>query len=249
MSRSDSRFEAVSRRTFMRRTLATGAVVLVPVLAACGTSDEEAFAEDTSSGATPDTTAASAGAAETTTTAVAATDAAVVETTPAAGGGAASGGTALADTAELSIDFTFAVADSGRRVQNPYIAVWIENEAEELVQTVALWFNPPKGFKWLPDLKRWYSADQTRIDAGGEDVAETISAATRVAGDYSLLWDGTDMSGARVAQGSYFVCIEGAREHGPYELIRSAVTLGSEGFTSELEPDGELTAASVTFRV
>lgn len=260
MASNSSRFDDVTRRAFMKRSLLAGALVLVPGLAACGTSDEDVFAsgadtttgdaattaaaatDSTAAAATDSTAAATTAATEATPSDTSAADTSSADTSPAASG------TAFPAGAELVVDFTFA-AESGGRVQNPYIAVWIENEAEELVQTVSLWMKSGKGLKWLPDLKRWYSADQDRVDAGGTDMVDTISSATRVAGDYSVVWDGTDTTGAPVAQGVYHVCIEAAREHGPYELIREAVTIGTSAFSTELAPDGELTAASVSFVV
>lgn len=253
MASNSSRFDDVTRRAFMKRSLIAGALVLVPGLAACGTSDEDVFASgaDTTTGDAATTAAAAmdstAAATTAATSAATPSDTSSADTSPADAGPAASG-TAFPAGAELVVDFTFA-AESGGRVQNPYIAVWIENEAEELVQTVSLWMKSGKGLKWLPDLKRWYSADQDRVDAGGTDMVDTISSATRVAGDYSVVWDGTDTTGAPVAQGVYHVCIEAAREHGPYELIREAVTIGASAFSTELAPDGELTAASVSFVV
>jgi hypothetical protein len=45
------------------------------------------------------------------------------------------------------------------------------------------------------------------------------------------------------------VCIEAAREHGPYELIRESITLGTRPMQKSLADKGELTAASVAFSV
>ena len=39
-------------------------------------------------------------------------------------------------------------------------------------------------------------------------------------GAYKIVWDGNDDKKAPVVQGDYFVCIEAAREHGPYEIVR-----------------------------
>jgi hypothetical protein len=64
-----------------------------------------------------------------------------------------------------------------------------------------------------------------------------------------VAWDGRDANGAGVSQGTYFVCIEAAREHGPYELIRQEITLGATAFESKLADNGELTAATVKFVV
>lgn len=41
------------------------------------------------------------------------------------------------------------------------------------------------------------------------------------------------------------MCIEAAREHGPYSLVRGQVTLGDGDVTTELTPDGELSDATI----
>jgi hypothetical protein len=61
-------------------------------------------------------------------------------------------------------------------------------------------------------LQRWASVDTSFQPAGGPDTYDTVSGATRVAGTYSVMWDGTETRGARVALDHYFVCIEAARE-------------------------------------
>lgn len=231
---TSSRYDLVSRRAFLRRAGALGGVLLIPGLAACGESDADAFATATTTAAATATTTASPGA---TTTTSGGTDATATPSTTAAANDA------LPSAAELAITFTYAAASSGGRVHNPYIAVWIEDASGELVQTVALWFKQQRGDRWLSDLRRWYEVD------GSDETIDTVSSATRVAGEYSLVWDGTDLDGATVAQGEYHVCIEAAREHGPYSLIREPVTLGAEGFSTDLEPDEELTDAAVEFVV
>lgn len=212
MTSSQSRFEAVSRRAFITRTLAVGAVVAVPGLA-CSNNDKNTFS-------TPSTTATTTRA--TTATATAATSATSDASTRPSVGSTTGGGTAATFSAsgKLAIAFTFAA--SGGQVHNPYIAVWIEDSKGELVKTVSLWYNSRDG-KYLNELQRWASVETSFQSAGGTDSYDTVSGATRVAGTYSVMWDGTDTNGARVALGDYFVCIEAARERGPYELIRGAV--------------------------
>jgi hypothetical protein len=125
-------------------------------------------------------------------------------------------------------------------VSNPYIAVWIEDGAGDLVDTVALWFlQRQEGLRWLTDLRRWYNVD------GSQQAIDTVSSATRRPGDYMLSWGMTDMDGAPVEAGEYYVCIESAREHGPYSLIRSAVTIEAGMGSVELPADGELSNATV----
>lgn len=152
---------------------------------------------------------------------------------------AASG--ALPDGASMAIRFTFAVGAEGRGpVRNPYIAVWIETPSEEMVSTIAVW-HLQQNERWLGELRRWYAM------AGGQGAS--VSAATRVPGEYTLEWDCTDPTGAKVAAGEYYVCIEAAREHGPYELIREPMSLGSDPVDKAFQPAGELTAASGAYAV
>jgi hypothetical protein len=234
MSADRSRFEDVSRRAFLQRSAALGlAATGLLSLAACGSDDAAMLgapaAADPEGSATPVTSA-------------------LPDTTAAPAAPVTTAAATLPDRAELQIAFTFA-ATGGGRVENPYIAVWIEDEAGEMVQTVSLWLMQGKGEKWWKDLTRWYDAQQERAAAGGPATIDTITGATRTAGDYTVVWDGTGYDGAKVAQGNYFVCIEAAREKGPYELVREALTLGSESFDMTFAPQGELTAAAVTYAV
>lgn len=231
----------LSRRDVMRRALALGAVVAVPsVLAACGgSSDEDVLGSGSEGGgdtvaattAVPATTSASASSsADTEATGTSATTAAA---TPS--------GDPIPTGASLTIDFTF-TADGGGRVRNPYVAVWIEDAQGALVKPIAVWYREREA-KYLDKLSRWATVD------GSDTTLQTVSSATKPAGSYSLVWDGTDGSGAPVVQGDYVVCVEAAREHGPYDLVSAAVTLGADGFTTDLGADNELTAVAVTYAV
>lgn len=121
-------------------------------------------------------------------------------------------------------------------MNNPYVAVWIEDSSGALVQTLGLWYlQGTKGKKWLNELRRWYS-----VDGSGTD---TTTSATRTPGDYAVVWEPAGSGSA--PGGSYFVCIEAAREHGPYSLIRQQFTLSDAPFTTALPSQGELTNASI----
>lgn len=225
---SESRFSDVSRRAFLRGSGIAGFVALVPGLAQAATKTTKKKTATTKKAAVANTTATTKAAK------------------PAGAGATASGPAAIAVGQELVVNYTFAA--SGGRARNPYTVVWIENSNGELVQTVSLQFNPPKGFRWLGDLVRWSRVDQDRIAKGGADTAETISAATRTPGTYAVTWDGSTAAGGHATAGDYFVCIEAAREHGPYELIRDAITLNGTPTKKTLTPNGELVAASVEVR-
>ena len=219
----ESRYKEISRRAFLRQSAAVGFAVAVPsaLLAACG-SDAETFAADSTT--TPTTAAAGAVSSTTATTSTTSTTTTTTE---------AASDTLLPENAELVVDFTYEASSSGG-VKNPYVAVWVEDEAGDLVATVALWFlQTQKDTKWLSDLRRWATVD------GSNATVDAISSATRAPGEYRVVWDGTSASGERVAQGNYFIAIESAREHGPYSLIRESLTLGDEAFSQALSAEAE----------
>jgi hypothetical protein len=238
---SESRYELVSRRALLRGSLALGALVLVPGLASCGGNDD---ADVLGSGSSDSTAAADTTVAPADTTAATAgtagADTAVPDTAAAASGASFPAG------GELVVNFTYTSTESGGRVHNPYIAVWIEDAAGEMINTISLWMKADEA-KYLRELTRFNDNESTYVDAGGD--IDAVTSATRQAGAYSLVWDGTGIDGAPVAQGDYFICIEAAREHGPYELIREAFTLGAEAFTQALADNGELGAASIELTV
>lgn len=232
----------LSRRDVMRRALALGAVVAVPsVLAACGgSSDEDVLGSGSEGGG--DTVAATTAVPATTSASTSAdTEATEATGTSATTAAATPSGDPIPTGASLTIDFTF-TADGGGRVRNPYVAVWIEDAQGALVKPIAVWYREREA-KYLDKLSRWATVD------GSDTTLQTVSSATKPAGSYSLVWDGTDGSGAPVVQGDYVVCVEAAREHGPYDLVSAAVTLGADGFTTDLGADNELTAVAVTYAV
>jgi len=242
MPSSHSRFEAVSRRSFVKRSLALGALVVTPGLA-CSKSDKQAFS---ASATTADDVASAPTATSSTATSTTETEASVtapsVSSVTSATTASSSAGT-FPGGGQLVIDFTYAAADGGQ-VHSPYIAVWIEDSDGEMVRTVSLWYKSRES-KYLNELTRWATVESAFQSAGRTDPVDTVSGATRVAGSYTVAWDGTDVDGAPVALGQYFVCIEAAREHGPYELIRGAVSIDGSASTTALDDNGELSAASV----
>ena len=152
---------------------------------------------------------------------------------------------------ELTVNFTYTVDTTatsgggrgggrgGGMTRNPYIAVWIEDSSGDLVKTVLLWHLQGERDRWLSELRRWSAA------SGDE---ETMSSATRSAGSYDVVWDLTDSSGNPVADGSYTLCIESSREHGPYSLVTAELPHHRQAGRRRLEPQGELTGGSLSYR-
>ncbi|GAA5511979.1 hypothetical protein Dcar01_00693 [Deinococcus carri] len=144
-------------------------------------------------------------------------------------------------TKGMALDITFSVAtQASGRVKRPYVAVWIEDAQGNPVRTLTVWAQTTgRGPRWIPDLRRWYRANAGLLD--------TVSSATRNPGTYALAWDGKTDRGSLASQGTYYVCIEAAREHGPYSLVREKVTLGTAPFKQTLTGDGDIEAASVSY--
>jgi hypothetical protein len=223
------RFEATQRRDFLKRAAVLGALAVVPGLAsACSKDDEDAFA-DAPTASTSATT--SAGGASTT------ADAGGDRSTTTAAGT----GDALPDGAALEVAFTWGASGGGR---NPFVAVWVESAAGDLIANLAVWYDPPKGNRWIDNLASWYTA----VSETSSDYLTTTTSATRAAGSYTLSWDGTDADGARAAQGDYVVFIEAAQEHGAHSLTSAPIALGAADAEATLPDDGDLSAATATYR-
>jgi hypothetical protein len=233
-----SRYAAVSRRAFLARSAGLGVAAAIG-LAGCGHNDADVFAR----GAANDTPGAgSTGVTTTTRAATTPTSRSSSPTTTATGPTATTTTNAApaSKLGDLAVKFTYAASGGRGRVNNPYVAVWIEDTSGNLVDTLGLWYlQNQKGRRYLNELRRWSSVDGTPVD--------TISSATRTPGDYALLWKLVDTAGKSVGAGDYVLCIEAAREHGPYSLIQETFTLGSSSFTSDLDPQGELSRASITY--
>jgi len=220
-SGSDSRYWVVSRRRFLQASAAGGVLALFPGLACTGSGDSV-----TSTPASPSTEPAGG------------------ETTASPPESTAPGGSsidlAVPLEAELVIAFSY-TPDTSDRIESPYIAVWIEDSDGNLVRTLLLWFKADER-KYLRDLPRWSDID-------GETESAVVSGATRIPGAHSVVWDGVAADGASSTTGDYHVCIEAAREDGPYQLIRQTVTLDGRPLMMPLPQDGELTDASVVLNV
>lgn len=152
------------------------------------------------------------------------------------------------DGMELAIDFEIIAPNTGR-YKRPYVAVWVEDASALPIRTLALWVKNGKGKRWIPDLKRWYNNEQSRKSQHGGDLVSLISSPTRLPGKYSLVWDGVNDAGYTVAQGDYYVCVETAREHGPYLLIRESLNLGQETLSMTFAGNNELGDVHVEYRI
>lgn len=173
------------------------------------------------------------------------------------GNGDASAGAAAAASSswngdfELVVNFEINLPDGeGRRYRRPYVAVWVEDPRGFPVRNLVLWVSMGGAgpFQWLPDLKRWYRADQERKQIEKKDLFFSMARPTRQPGKYKVIWDGKDNNGKPVPPGEYTILIDATREHGTYQNIRKKVDLSDKPFREELKGGIEIKGASIEYR-
>jgi thiamine biosynthesis lipoprotein ApbE len=145
---------------------------------------------------------------------------------------------------ELNIGVELSRFD-GQPYRRPFVAVWIEDQDHYPVRTLALWFDKSR---WLPDLKQWYRGERLRSMTEGNDLTTSVSSATRPPGKYTLKWDGKDQAGKPVKAGKYTVCIEAAREHGTYQVMRQEMDFSGSAKQAQLPGNVEIAGATLEYR-
>ena len=232
------------RRVFLRRSMgAAGGLLVTAIASACGAKVSAKAATTPANGAAelPTTTAKAASPSSASAPSPTANVSTASSAAPAPAPAPASGAPFDA-TKEVAVAFKYVAVASIGRMPNPYVAVWIENAGGAAVRSISLNYQAGRGDRYLPDLTRWFRT------AKATAAVETISSATRVPGAYKIVWDGMDDKHAPVPQGDYFVCVEAARERGPYELVREQVTIGIAPFMKSLVAKGELQDVTVELR-
>lgn len=154
-----------------------------------------------------------------------------------------------APKAGLTVDFTIARAGGGGRYRRPYVAVWLEDQDGFPVKTAVLWImTEGPGPRWHRDLTRWYRNDRVRLLAEDKELIGTVSSPTRGPGEYQTRFEGVDNDGKPLAPGKYTLCIEAAREHGTYQIIKETIDLGAQPIAKKaLKGNTEVSAAAFQY--
>ncbi|MEW4456034.1 DUF2271 domain-containing protein [Bremerella sp. JC817] len=148
----------------------------------------------------------------------------------------------------LFVDFSIDRPEGGRRYRRPYVAMWLEDEDGYPVKTGILWLQTEQpGPRWHRDLTRWFRSDRIRKTVENTDLVNTISGATRGPGKYDAHFDGTDNLGKPLKPGQYTLCLEVAREHGTYQLIRESIEWGNTPI-AEKKLEGNVEVGSMSYR-
>ncbi|NMS18813.1 DUF2271 domain-containing protein, partial [Vibrio parahaemolyticus] len=110
------------------------------------------------------------------------------------------------------------------------------------VKTIQLWVGKDE---WLKDLRSWWRK-AGRYD---RELVDAVTSATRPAGQYRFVWDGTNDSGERLEQGNYTLYVEVVREHGGRNYLRQKITLADSDVRYELKPTQETGVITVNYQV
>lgn len=96
----------------------------------------------------------------------------------------------------------------------PYVAFWIEKGDHSFSNNLGIWYDPPKGNKWLKDVRQWWRQS-------GRDLTlplDGLSSPTRGPGEYDLKFANAEID--KLPAGEYQLVVEAAREHGGREVVR-----------------------------
>ncbi|MCP9223658.1 DUF2271 domain-containing protein [Erythrobacter sp. LQ02-29] len=123
---------------------------------------------------------------------------------------------ALAGEMEISLEIPrLRVAE----YHEPYVAIWIENDAGKAVATLDVWYDTDQkgedGRKWLSDMRTWWR----RAGRSMTMPANGISGPTQAPGRYNLRFTEGTRPLPRLAAGSYTLRVEAAREVGGREML------------------------------
>jgi thiamine biosynthesis lipoprotein len=138
-------------------------------------------------------------------------------------------------------------SQGGARLERPFVGIWIEDQDKFPVRTLTVLYKANEA-RYLPELRAWYRGDRLRAIAEGNDIIGSVSSPTRSPGRYTFKWDMKDQQGKLVKPGRYTVCIEAAREHGTYQLLRQAMDFSGADAQVDVPIKGiEITAASLDY--
>ena len=137
---------------------------------------------------------------------------------------------------ELSIN----LAKQTGEYHNPYVAVWIEDDAGKSVRTLVLW---REGAKWLKDIRTWWR----KVGRRAPELVDSVTSATRPAGDYRLNFSANDDNGEPLAQGNYTLKFEVVRENGGRAMIKQKFRLNGQAQSYDLQ--GTLETNPTTFSI
>lgn len=122
----------------------------------------------------------------------------------------------------------------------PYVAVWVTDQNNKLVRTLAIW---GAADKWTNSNYVWwrrYGSKLPNLDA--------IAKPTRQPGQYNLSWDGKDDNGNAVAAGKYTVHVEITREFGEHSYQKLDLNAVAKDSAKSLPAQKEIGELKLKFQ-
>lgn len=118
------------------------------------------------------------------------------------------------NAADLSLNVQLAEITTGQYVR-PYVAIWLEKADGTFVKSLTLWHeikdkrgNPMTTDKYLKSLRDWWS----KSGASADMKFDSISSATRPAGQHEVVFSPGKEPLGNLAPGKYQMMVEVARE-------------------------------------
>jgi len=145
------------------------------------------------------------------------------------------------DNAKVDFEFELPKIDTSMYAR-PYVAVWIEDEKRKPVKTIQLWVGKDE---WLKDLRSWWR----KVGRYDRELVDAVTSATRPAGQYRFVWDGTNDDGQRLEQGDYTLHVEVVREHGGRNYLRQKMQLADSEVRYQIKPTEETGVITVNYQV
>lgn len=145
------------------------------------------------------------------------------------------------DNAKVDFEFELPKIDTSMYAR-PYVAVWIEDEKRKPVKTIQLWVGKDE---WLKDLRSWWR----KVGRYDRELVDAVTSATRPAGKYRFVWDGTNDDGQRLEQGNYTLHVEVVREHGGRNYLRQKMQLADSEVRYQIKPTEETGVITVNYQV
>ncbi len=147
----------------------------------------------------------------------------------------------LPDSAKVDFEFELPKIDTSMYAR-PYVALWIEDEKRKPVKTIQLWVGKDE---WLKDLRSWWR----KVGRYDRELVDAVTSATRPAGQYRFVWDGTNDDGQRLEQGDYTLHVEVVREHGGRNYLRQKIQLADKEARYQIKPTVETGVITVNYQV
>ena len=140
---------------------------------------------------------------------------------------------------EVEVTYTLPRIDAAN-YRKPYVIVWVTDLEKNPIKTLLI-----SGARqdWQEDNYVWWR----RYGRKQPGQVEALAKPTRASGRYTVGWDGTDATGKRVAQGTYVINIEAAREHGGHAYQAIEVKLGAAAVSGSAPAKDELGASTARY--